>query len=292
MRVYKQTERRNRNELDTDTCNDSGSSLAGFQLAIIKLGYKFMCFITLLKAVAIGGAGMGVGMAFGDKIKSGIRRGVRLIRETKNAYHEGEMSVDLGANAKRIDLPIKDATEARHTSYPIPDDEEISRMKEGLALLERENGVLKRECESLRLKLEEAQGKIEVLFPKLVKRLYLMFERPEIKAVLEENGLSLYTDFSNFSDGFMRIKNESVTRATLVRPALVRGDDLIEPGIVHVPINEAGAEPPIVAQSGLDATNKVGDPEEVSRGSREVRKEAKTDGATNDMNFHDDFVVG
>ena len=30
MRVYKPIERRNLNELDTDTCNDSWSSLAGF----------------------------------------------------------------------------------------------------------------------------------------------------------------------------------------------------------------------------------------------------------------------
>ena len=45
MRVYKQTERSNRNELDTDTCNDSGSSLAGFQLAIHKEGHYRLVYL-------------------------------------------------------------------------------------------------------------------------------------------------------------------------------------------------------------------------------------------------------
>lgn len=250
-----------------------------------------MCYIALLKAAAIGVVGIGVGMKFRDKIKSGIRQSVRLIRETKNAYQEGEKSVDSRANAKQKDLPMKpDATDTsrvpstscRSDSYA----EDLSRLKGDIAVLERENGELKRECESLRLKLEEAQGKVEVSFPRLVKRLYLLSESPEIKAILEENGLSLYADFSGFGDGFMRIRNESVAEATLVRPALVRGDDLIEPGIVHVPINEAGAEPP------RSLRNQVESSEIVSAVSVAVDEDAKLVSETEHKeNFHDDFVV-
>ena len=172
-----------------------------------------MCYITLIKAATVCITGIGVGMAFKNQItnlgKSAVNGLQNLCRKTQKAYHEGERSVNLGGDVREEDLP-HESDETRRASVKTirsDNDEQISRLKEKLAVVERENGVLKRECESMRLKLEV---KIEEQFSKLIKRLHRISEQPEIKAILEEAGLSLYTDFHSFSDGFMRIKDESV----------------------------------------------------------------------------------
>ena len=123
------------------------------------------------------------------------------------------------------------------------DKDEIVRLKDRIVVLERERSVLTGECSRLQSELHE-RDRLEVAFPKLVKRLHRLSNMPEIQKILAENGLTLDSDFAGFSDGFMRVRNEDVTQATLERPALVRGDDLVEPGIVLVPLGEPGAEPP------------------------------------------------
>lgn len=262
-----------------------------------------MCVVTLIKAVAVGIAGIGVGMAWKEDIERSVKAIGTFLHKTKKAYRDGEAegysisspeSCDGGLNVKTVN----------------PDNEdENSELKGRLVAAERECGALKRECESLRLKLDEAKGRIEVSFPKLVKRLYLMSDQSDIKDILEENGLSLCTDFRSFTDGFMRIKNESVLDITLVRPALVRGDDLVMAGIVHVPMNEDGAEPPKKELGKTESTTvqvdrSVGEVKDVAVKDDaqdvvvpvwlgdEKKGEASVGESASGVDLNDDFVVG
>jgi len=198
-----------------------------------------------------------------------------------------EMPVDSDCVTKKSDINARRSKQSSAASVVDAEDTEIFKLKDRVVALERENGILKRENEVLRVKLDETQCKIEVSFPKLVKRLYLMSSNPEIKAILEENGLSFYTNFADFQDGFMRIRNESVTEAVLVRAALVRNNDLVEPGIVHVPMSEAGAAPP------RSPCNQGVPTENASVESLAACEGAKPEPEIDDKeNFRDDFVVG
>jgi len=197
------------------------------------------------------------------------------------------MPVDSDCVTKKSDINARRSKQSSAASVVDAEDTEIFKLKDRVVALERENGILKRENEVLRVKLDETQCKIEVSFPKLVKRLYLMSSNPEIKAILEENGLSFYTNFADFQDGFMRIRNESVTEAVLVRAALVRNNDLVEPGIVHVPMSEAGAAPP------RSPCNQGVPTENASVESLAACEGAKPEPEIDDKeNFRDDFVVG
>ena len=223
-------------------------------------------------------------MVLKDRVANGVKRGMDFFKEIKDGFYEGEMSADSDCVTKR---PGINAERSEQSSVVDAEDMEIFKLKDRVVALERENGRLKRDNEVLRVKLDEVQGKIEVSFPKLVKRLYCMSCNPEIKAILEENGLSFYTNFADFPDGFMRIKNGTVTEAVLVRAALVRGDDLGEPGIVHVPMIEAGAAAPKSALNQVEAT-EIASAESLGVNEcamPEFEKERKE-------NFHDDFVVG
>ena len=227
-----------------------------------------MTFLGLIKvAVAVAG-----GMVVGVMMK---QRGMR---------RDKEMPVDSDCVTKQSDI---NARRSEQSSVVDAEDTEIFKLKDRVVALERENGILKRENEVLRVKLDETQCKIEVSFPKLVKRLYLMSGNPEIKAILEENGLSFYTNFADFQDGFMRIRNESATEAVLVRAALVRGDDLVEPGIVHVPMSEAGAALPISLRDDVESATGIVSVEPIS--AHENTKAASI--VEDNENFHDDFVV-
>lgn len=230
-----------------------------------------MTFLGLIKvAVAVAG-----GMVVGVMMK---QRGMR---------RDKEMPVDSGCVTKQSDINARRSKQSSAASVVDAEDTEIFKLKDRVVALERENGILKRENEVLRVKLDETQCKIEVSFPKLVKRLYLMSGNPEIKAILEENGLSFYTNFADFQDGFMRIRNESVTEAVLVRAALVRGDDLVEPGIVYVPMSEAGAAPPISLRDDVESATGIVSVEPIS--ADENTKAASI--VEDNENFHDDFVV-
>lgn len=185
-------------------------------------------------------------MALKDKITNGARRLGRFWHKAASAYQEGEAAADLEHETRRVPHIESEARAFSEVgSHPV--EREITErldLKGCIADAEREIARLKRECENLRLKLEDSKGKLEVSFPGLVKRLCRMLDNPEIRDILKENGLSLCSDFEKFTDGFMRVKNESIVCATLMRPALVRGEYLVEPGIVHVPMCEDGAEPP------------------------------------------------
>ena len=241
-----------------------------------------MTFLGLIKVIVAFVGGIGVGMALKDRVANGVKRGMDFFKEIKDGFYEGEMSADSDCVTKR---PGVNAGRSEQSSVVDAKDTKSSKLEERVVALERENGSLKRKNEALVVNLAETH-KIEVSFPKLVKRLYLMSGNPEIKAILEENGLSFYTNFADFQDGFMRIRNESVTEAVLVRAALVRGDDLVEPGIVHVPMSEAGAAAPKSALNQVEAT-EIASAESLGVNEcamPEFEKERKE-------NFHDDFVV-
>ena len=171
----------------------------------------------------------------------------------KKPYKEGEkesssQGPDAAGPSPQADQP--EASSSKPRTEPSGDkaesqtlEDEIARLKDRIVELERERSVLMGECSCLQGEIRERE-RLEVAFPKLVKRLHRLSDMPEIQKILAENGLTLDSDFASFSDGFMRVRNEGVTQATLERPALVRADDLVEPGIVLVPLGEPGAEPP------------------------------------------------
>lgn len=246
-----------------------------------------MTFLGLIKVIVAFVGGIGVGMALKDRVANGVKRGMDFFKEIKDGFYEGEMSADSDCVTKRPGINDGRSEQVSEASVVDAKDTEIFKLKDRVVALERENGRLKRDNEVLRVKLDEVQGKIEVSFPKLVKRLYCMSCNPEIKAILEENGLSFYTNFADFPDGFMRIKNGTVTEAVLVRAALVRGDDLVEPGIVHVPMSEAGAAAP------KSSCNQGVPTENASVESLAACEGAKPEPEIDDKeNFCDDFVVG
>lgn len=243
-----------------------------------------MTFLGLIKVIVAFVGGIGVGMALKDRVANGVKRGMDFFKEIKDGFYEGEMSADSDCVTKR---PGINAGRSEQSSVVDAEDTEIFKLKARVVALERENGILKRDNEDFRGRLDEGQSKIEVSFPKLVKRLYLMSDNPDLKAILEENGLSFYTNFADFPDGFMRIKNGTVTEAVLVRAALVRGDDLVEPGIVHVPMSEAGAAAP------KSPCNQGVPTENASVESLAACEGAKPEPEIDDKeNFRDDFVVG
>ena len=179
------------------------------------------------------------------------KRASDLVQVCKKNYHEGEREAQ-GAEAAGAS-PQANQPEASSSKAPAEPTggeaesqaakEEIVRLNNRIVELERERSVLTGECSRLQGEIQERE-RLEVAFSKLVKRLHRLCDMPEIQKIFAENGLTLDSDFANFADGFMRVRNEGVTQATLERPALVRGDDLIEPGIVLVPLGEPGTEPP------------------------------------------------
>jgi len=193
-----------------------------------------------------------------DVLKWGLERvsdlGKRvsnLGQDCKKMYHEG-VRESRGAATTGVppqadqpeassSKPHTEPTGCKTESQAVKD--EIVQLKDRIVELERERSVLTGECSRLQGEIQE-RGRLEVAFPKLVKRLHRLSDIPEIQKILAENGLTLDSDFAGFSDGFMRVRNAHATQATLARPALVHGDDLVEPGIVFVPLGEPGAEPP------------------------------------------------
>ena len=200
-----------------------------------------------------------------DLLKGVVQGASNFWNDCKKKFHEGEKeSSSQGEAAAQADQPEASSSKARTESTagkaetssskartePSGDkaesqapEDEVARLKDRIVELERERSVLTGECSRLQDEIHE-RDRLEVAFPKLVKRLHRLSNMPEIEKILAENGLTLDSDFAGFSDGFMRVRNEDVTQATLERPALVRGDDLVEPGIVLVPLGEPGAEPP------------------------------------------------
>jgi len=173
------------------------------------------------------------------------------VKDCKKEYDEGvreSQGPEAAGTSPQADQPETSSSKARtepsgdKAESQAPEDE-VARLKDRIVELERERSVLTGECSRLQDEIHE-RDRLEVAFPKLVKRLHRLSNMPEIQKILAENGLTLDSDFAGFSDGFMRVRNEDVTQATLERPALVRGDDLVEPGIVLVPLGEPGAEPP------------------------------------------------
>ena len=186
-----------------------------------------------------------------ELLSNGMKRVSNLGRDCKKGYQEGVREArgpEAAGASPPADRPEDSSSKAptepsggETGSQAVKD--EIVRLKDRIVELERERSVLTGECSRLQDEIHE-RDRLEVAFPKLVKRLHRLSNMPEIQKILAENGLTLDSDFAGFSDGFMRVRNEDVTQATLERPALVRGDDLVEPGIVLVPLGEPGAEPP------------------------------------------------
>lgn len=157
-------------------------------------------------------------------------------RKRKTTPAEGVSQERMDLETQRLRAELKDARS------------KIQHADSQMAMLRSQNQQLKIDRETFEHKLEEAR-RIEISFPTLIKLIQDQLskntdDKERIMAFLAQQGLHATFEFKDVPEGFIMVKNEEASTPYAYSPAIIRGDDVVLTGIVHVPLTFAGAEPP------------------------------------------------